>query len=175
METQKETTRDVQKSTANRADLHHGRDIGLDVGLFSCGVGFIVDVALEVLRVESTRNETFVDTARRSHQTKRNDCKPKLPVEDLRWFTGVLQPEDVDGLLRTASHGGRFHSKIKIDLRDITVKLKEDSEAKGESYRKEGEKKRDHLLVNTRRSPLIASPDRGVLAMRGTSGAWGVN
>jgi hypothetical protein len=60
-------------------------------------------------------------------------------------------------------------------LRDITVKLKEDSEAKEESYRKEGEKKRDHLLVNTRRSPLIASPDRGVLAMRGTSGAWGVN
>jgi hypothetical protein len=94
----------LQESTANRTKLHHGRDIGLDVSLLSHRVGIIVDLALEIRRVERSRDQTLIDTTCRTEKTKRHDGEPQTPVEDALWLTEVLQIEDVDGFLDASSH-----------------------------------------------------------------------
>ena len=97
---------DIHESSPNTADLDHGRDIGLDVGLLHLGIRVIVDGALEVLGVEGTGDETFVDAASGTEQTEGDDGEPNLPVEDLLRLVQVLQLEDVDGFLDSSGHDG---------------------------------------------------------------------
>jgi hypothetical protein len=64
-----------------------------------------VDAGLEVLGVESARDEALVDTAGGAEQTKGHDGEPQAPVEDAFRLAQVLKLEDVDGLLDASGHG----------------------------------------------------------------------
>lgn len=97
-------TSNSHKSTTDGTDLNHSRDIGLDVGLLDVGVRLIVDSVLEVGRVESTRDETLIDTTGRTKHTERDDSKPQTPVEDALGLAEVFQTKDVDGFLDTTCH-----------------------------------------------------------------------
>lgn len=71
--------RDLQSSASDTANLHHGRDVGLDVGVFLIGDlvgGMDTQFVPEMLRAESAADETFVDTSGSSHQTEGEDGEP---------------------------------------------------------------------------------------------------
>ena len=94
----------LHESAAHGANLDHGGDVGLDVGLVGVVEGVVLDGILEVGRVEGARDETLVDTARGAEETKGDDGEPEPPVEDALGLAGVSQAEDVDWLLDTTSH-----------------------------------------------------------------------
>jgi hypothetical protein len=63
-----------------------------------------VDGFLEILRAESTTNETFIDAAGSAHEAERKDSEPKSPVENLRWVIKVLEFKDIDRFLYAPCH-----------------------------------------------------------------------
>ena len=71
--------RNLQSSAGDTANLHHGGDVGLNVGVFFLGdlVG-ITDsqVVSEMLGAEGAADETFVNTSGGSHQTEGEDGQP---------------------------------------------------------------------------------------------------
>ncbi|KAK6725145.1 hypothetical protein SNK04_003949 [Fusarium graminearum] len=70
------STRNLHQSTTNGTNLHHGRDIGLDVGLLNLRVRLIVDLFLEILGVEGSRDETLIDTSGGTEERKGHDGEP---------------------------------------------------------------------------------------------------
>ena len=104
----------LQESTAHRANLNHCRHISFDVGLLQLAVRGVVDLALKVLGIECTRNQTFIDASGSSHQPEGNDGKPKPQVEDLFGLAQVLQAKDIDWLLWAGCHDGRFKKRVLL-------------------------------------------------------------
>lgn len=66
----------LQEGSTDRADLDHSRDISFDVCLLVNAIALVIDRVLEIFRVESTANETFIDTTGGAHEAKGTDSKP---------------------------------------------------------------------------------------------------
>jgi hypothetical protein len=104
----------VHECASCRTDLNHGRNIGLDIGSFRLRVVAVVDGALKCGCIESTGDESFVDSSSSAEKAERNNSKPQTPVKDTLGLAEVFQLENVDGFLNSsASHDDK---KMLLDV-----------------------------------------------------------